>query len=80
VDASDWVENELEGSIAVVDGFETLGYLGEDTDFVDLVDVGDDVCVGAFVFEEEGADVGWSATEHFVDGCDGGVVLDKDGF
>jgi hypothetical protein len=80
VDSTDGVEDELESSVAVVDGFETLRDLGENTYFVDLVDVGDDVCVCGFVFEEEGADIGWTTSEHFVDRSDGRIILDKDGF
>ena len=70
----------MECSVAVVDGFETLGYLGEDADFVDLIDVGDDVCVGSFVLEEEGADVSGSPSEHFMDRSYRRVVFDENGF
>jgi len=70
----------LERSVAVVNGFETLGYLREDTDFVDLIDVGDDVCVGSFVLEKEGADVGWTTSEHIMDRSYRSVVFDENGF
>ena len=45
-----------------------------------MVDVGDDVCVGSFVFEEEGAYVSGTPSQHFMDRSDRRVVFDENGF
>ena len=80
MDTTDGIQNELEGAITVVHGFEALGYLCENTNSVDLIDVGDNVCIRVFVFEEECGDICSTtpSTDHLLDRTDGSIVLDKD--
>ena len=80
MDSSDGIKDELEGSVAIMYRFEALRDLREDSDFVDLVNVGDNICVGVFVFEEEGTDICRSASEHFVNRCYSCLILNKDRF
>ena len=72
-----WIENSrqsflvpiLSSDIARRIGSEDARDLGKDTDFVNRVQVRDNVTIGSLVLEEESTNVWLSAFHHFLDRC-----------
>ena len=58
---------------------EDTGDLGENTDRVDGVGIGDDIAVGVLVFEQKSTEVGLAVFHHVLDGSDDGWVAHDDG-